>query len=67
MEKTREPLREAIPDHMHLDDFLNTLEAAGKVELAAAFALWAKAKGFVKRTFDEWRKDFEAFMHDTPK
>ncbi len=54
-------------DYMHLDDFLNTLEDEGRSELAAAFALRAKAQGWVKREVSEWKKDLEAFAKETPK
>jgi len=54
-------------DYMHLDDFLNMIEAEGRRELAAAFALRAKAQGWVKREVAEWRKDLEAFAGEVPR
>ncbi len=53
-------------DEMHLDDFLNAVESTGRREVAAAFALHAKAKGWVKREAVVWEKDFEAFLKMTP-
>lgn len=57
----------AQADEMHLDDFLGHMAAAGKLELAAAFALYAKAKGMVKAALADFEKEFETFSNSTPK
>lgn len=58
---------------IHLDDFLNIVhdrvlrsEAKIHVEINSAFAKFALAKGWVKKTASEWEKDFEKFSNATP-
>lgn len=69
MAKTDIPTTETpIPDkdEMHLDDFLNSVESIGHRELAAAFALYSKTKGFIKLEVSEWEKRFDEFSKMIP-
>ena len=69
MAKT-DPIPEVAPvarDEMHLDDFLNHMESLGRRELAAAFSVYAKFKGWAKKELAEWQTEFEKFAKMTPQ
>lgn len=66
MAKTDVPLVEPM-DEMHLDDFLNHVESLGNRELAAAFSLFAKAKGWAKKELKSWESEFELFKKMSPE
>lgn len=51
----------------HLDDFLNAMEQMEqKIESLSAFALVKKTEGTIKKTWDEWLKDFRTFEQSIP-
>lgn len=60
-------------EHLHLDAFLNRIEAetraAGKnaeVELLSAFAVACRLAGKVHQAASAWRKDLDAFRSAKP-
>lgn len=53
-------------DELHLDDFLNSLEGTGRVEILAAYGAKKRKARELKKPLDAWKADFDKFEHATP-
>lgn len=50
---------------IHIDDFLNSLDSTGRIELLSAFGKIHIASGHVKETEEKWKKLLDEFIHAT--